>query len=230
MDLFRKAKIPVIAMHIPMPGATYFGIDNYSAGRIAGEAAGRYAVENWGGQVDYVLSLDLPQSGPVPAARMQGQLEGIRHFCKVPDERVIHIDSKNTFDEAYSRVRDTLPKLVGCHHNIVIAINDPTVLGAIEATREANRQDDFVFVGQNADAGGRKEIRRPGTCLLGSVAYFPEKQGEQVLQTALEILAGKQVPPAVYIDHVWITPDNISAYYSSEDGGEYSPVKKVVSV
>jgi ribose transport system substrate-binding protein len=139
---------------------------------------------------------------------------------------VIHIDSKNTFDEAYSRIRDTLPKLVGCHHNIVIAINDPTVLGAIEATREANRQDDFVFVGQNADAGGRKEIRRPGTCLLGSVAYFPEKQGEQVLQTALEILAGKQVPPAVYIDHVWITPDNIATYYP-EDEGEYSPVKRL---
>jgi ribose transport system substrate-binding protein len=119
--------------------------------------------------------------------------------------------------------------LAGFHRNVVIDIYDPTELGAIEATREANRQDDFIFVGQNADAGGRKEIQRSGTRLLGSVAYFPEQQGAHVLQTALEILAGKQVPPAVYIDHVWITPDNIATYYP-EDKGEYSPVKKILSV
>jgi ribose transport system substrate-binding protein len=216
MDLFRRSTVPVIAMHIPMPGATYFGVDNYRAGRLGGEAAGLYAVKHWNGKVDRVISLDLPQSGPVPAARMQGQLEGIRELVKIPDECILHFDSKNTFDEAYLRVRELLPHLGELHHNIIIAINDPTVLGAIEAIRKARRESDFIFVGQNADALGRKELRRPGTRLLGSVAYFPERQGKCVLQTALEILEGKQVPPAVYIDHAWITPENIDEYYPVE--------------
>lgn len=217
MDLFQRAKIPVIAMHIPMPGATYFGVDNYRAGRLGGEAAGHFAVEHWGGKIDRVISLDLPQSGPVPAARMQGQLDGIRDYLEITSEQIIRIDSKNTFDEAYLRVRELLPRLNKLHHNIIVAINDPTVLGAIEAIREAGLEHDFICVGQNADVSGRKELRRPGTRLLGSVAYFPERQGKHVLQTALEILEGKQVPPAVYIDHAWITPDNVDLYYPGDN-------------
>ena len=37
MDKFRQANIPVIAVDIPMVGATFFGADNYKAGRLAGE-------------------------------------------------------------------------------------------------------------------------------------------------------------------------------------------------
>ena len=40
MDTFQRAGIPVIAVDIPLPGATFFGADNYRAGRMAGEALG----------------------------------------------------------------------------------------------------------------------------------------------------------------------------------------------
>ena len=32
-------------------------------------------------------------------------------------------------------------------------------------------------MGQNASPEGRAELRQPGTALIGSVAYFPEKYG-----------------------------------------------------
>ena len=38
---FIAANIPVIAIEIPHPGATYFGADNYRAGVIGGQALGR---------------------------------------------------------------------------------------------------------------------------------------------------------------------------------------------
>src|SRR5258707_8075402 len=104
MNLFQSqaTNIPVIAIDIPMPGATFFGANNYKAGRMAGEAGGDYAVKNWGGKVDYILDLELPQSGPIPAARMQGQVEGIQAKLKnkVPDANIIRLDSKNTQDVA----------------------------------------------------------------------------------------------------------------------------------
>ncbi|MBI1878061.1 MAG: substrate-binding domain-containing protein, partial [Chloroflexi bacterium] len=111
MDKFRAAGVPVIAIDIPMPGATFFGADNYKAGRLAGEAAAEWVKENWDGQVDAILMLELPQSGPIPAARMQGMLEGLQDNIenKVPDDMVFHLDSKNTQDEAFSVVGDTLP-------------------------------------------------------------------------------------------------------------------------
>ena len=40
MDRFNRSGIPVIAVDIPMPGATYFGSDNYRSGYMAGEALG----------------------------------------------------------------------------------------------------------------------------------------------------------------------------------------------
>jgi len=84
MDKFRAEGIPVIAIDIPMPGATFFGADNYRAGAMAGEAAAAWVNENWDGQVDAILMLELPQSGPIPAARLQGQLEGVQENIASP--------------------------------------------------------------------------------------------------------------------------------------------------
>ena len=39
----RDAGIPMVAIHIPHPGATYFGPDNYNAGLIGGRYLGRWA-------------------------------------------------------------------------------------------------------------------------------------------------------------------------------------------
>ncbi len=78
MAKFRDQNIPVIAIDIPMPGATFFGADNYLAGQLAGAAAADWVNANWDGQVDAILMLELPQSGPVPAARMQGMLDSLQ--------------------------------------------------------------------------------------------------------------------------------------------------------
>ncbi|MGH2793975.1 MAG: helix-turn-helix domain-containing protein, partial [Actinomycetota bacterium] len=40
---YREADIPLIALEIPHPGATYFGANNYEAGLIGGRHLGRWA-------------------------------------------------------------------------------------------------------------------------------------------------------------------------------------------
>src|SRR5207253_7643479 len=74
--------ISVIAIDIPLPGATFFGADNYRAGRIAGDAAARWIREYWNGKLDKLVCLEQPESGPVPAARIQGQIEIGRASCR----------------------------------------------------------------------------------------------------------------------------------------------------
>ncbi len=44
---YREAGIPLIAIDIPHPGATYYGANNYEAGLIAGRYLGRWVKENW---------------------------------------------------------------------------------------------------------------------------------------------------------------------------------------
>ena len=48
--LYEEASIPVIAIEIPQPGATFFGIDNYRVGQIAGKALVKAAHDYWRGR------------------------------------------------------------------------------------------------------------------------------------------------------------------------------------
>ena len=73
---YHEANIPLIAIDIPHPGATYFGANNYEAGLLAGRHLARWARRQWGGAVDEILLLELARAGLLPAARVRGVLAG----------------------------------------------------------------------------------------------------------------------------------------------------------
>src|SRR5277367_3352595 len=50
---------PLIAIDIPHPHATYFGVDNYRVGFEAGEVLAAHALAQWEGKVDWTIGLDL---------------------------------------------------------------------------------------------------------------------------------------------------------------------------
>ena len=215
MDKFRQANIPVIAIDIPMPGATFFGADNYRAGYMAGEAASKWVKENWEGQVDAILVLELPQSGPIPAARMQGQVEGLQKNLAnpVPEEMVFRLDSKNTQEEAFRVVGDTLPKIPDAKHIVAVHINEGTALGTIAAFEAAGRKDQLIAVSQGADPSGQDEMAKEGSRLLGSTGYFAERYGDYLIPSIIAALECKPLPPAIYVDHVFVSKDNLCEVY-----------------
>ncbi|MEJ7708342.1 MAG: hypothetical protein WKF84_00395 [Pyrinomonadaceae bacterium] len=70
-----------------------------------------------------------------------------------------------------------------------------------------------AVMGQNAIRDAREELRRPGTRLIGSVGYFPERYGEELIPLALTMLQKKPVPPAIFVKHQLITPKNVGLFY-----------------
>jgi ribose transport system substrate-binding protein len=58
-DKIDGAGIPLIAVDIPHPHATFFGVDNYRVGLEAGEYLAQYAKKTWNGKVRWVLGLDI---------------------------------------------------------------------------------------------------------------------------------------------------------------------------
>jgi ribose transport system substrate-binding protein len=96
------------------------------------------------------------------------------------------------------------------------AINDPSALGALRAFQEVGRTDACAIMGQNASPEGRGELRQPDTRLIGSVAYFPEKYGDDIVALALDILHRKPVPPAVFVKHQLVTPENVDHIYPND--------------
>jgi len=101
--------------------------------------------------------------------------------------------------------------------SLVGAINDPSALGALRAFQEAGRTDSCAIMGQNASPEGRAELREPATRLVGSVAYFPEKYGAQIVALALDILHRRAVPPAVFVKHQLVTPETVNHVYPNDE-------------
>lgn len=209
MSRFRKADIPVIAVDVPLPGATYFGVDNYVAGQIGGKAAADTARERWGGSVDGVVSLNLGAAGRTPAARMQGQLDALRDRITVSEDQIVHIDAGISRSDTQIAVADMLHAFPDQARVVYLAGTDEAALGAIDAIKQAGLSELSAVVSQGADAGARAEILTPGSPLVGAVSYVPERYGPQLLELALAILDRQPTPPAVYISHELVTAMSI---------------------
>jgi ribose transport system substrate-binding protein len=214
IDKFQRARVPVIAVDIPIVGATYFGVDNYRAGHMAGVALGSWIKETWGGEFDYLVVLEEPRAGPLPAARMLGQLDGLQEVVgEIPQSGVIYLDSGNTSDVSEARMTTALQAFSDSYRFAVISINDDAAIGALAAARKVGRENDVVIVGQGADRRARKEIRNPHSRLIGSTAFWPERYGQKLIEVALKVLKGEQVPPAVYMNHIFVCAENINEFY-----------------
>ncbi|HUS07615.1 MAG TPA: substrate-binding domain-containing protein [Bryobacteraceae bacterium] len=215
-SIFQQAKIPMIAIGIPHPGATYFGANNYEAGLIAGRALGRWAAQNWDGKVDELILIGLEAAGNLPRLRLTGALEGIREILpKFPEAGVVRLEGNDSFRRSLSVTRAHL-RARRSVRALVTGINDACSLGALSAFEEAGIAESCVVVGQGAIREARDEMRKARTRMIGSVAFFPEQYGEESIQVALDILANRPVPPAVFTRHRLITPQNVERYYGND--------------
>jgi len=214
---FLEAKIPVIAIEIPHPGATFFGGNNYQAGVIGGRGMARWIKRNWKEPPESILLIEEDAAGALVKLRVSGMLAGLRELLP-GSERIptVEIDGRGSLEKALENVRRHL-RHVPVRRTIILAGNDPMALGTIRAFEECGRGQVCVAMGQNATLEARAEIRRPGSRLAGSVAYFPERYGDEIFRLAGNILANQPVPPAVFTRHELITRDNVDGIYPLDE-------------
>ena len=213
---YRDAGIPMIAIDIPHPGATYFGANNYEAGLIGGRYLGRWVKEHWHSEVDEILLLELKRAGNLPRMRLSGLLVGINMVLPSAAHcRITYLEGDGELGPSFETVRQHL-RSSNAKHVLVGAINDPSALGALRAFQEAGRAENCAVMGQNASPEGRVELREPKTRFVGSVAYFPERYGDDLIRVSIDILNQRPVPPAVFVEHKLITPSLVDHYYPND--------------
>jgi ribose transport system substrate-binding protein len=210
---FLAANTPVIAIEVPHPGATYFGADNYKAGQMGGRALGRWARENWNGKVDQLVLIELPIAGSLLELRLAGLVDGLRaDMPGILETPIVRLNGRGSFEQVLDVVRKYLRRRGACR-TLVGTVNDISALAALRAFEEAGALQQCAVMGQNALREARDELRRPGTRLIGSVAYFPERYGEELIPLALSMLQQKPVPSAVFVKHQLLTPRNVDLIY-----------------
>lgn len=209
--VYEKAGIPVIAIEIPQPGASFFGVDNYSVGQLAGKTLLRGVQRHWHGTLDELLLLDLEAAGSLPHLRISAAESTLRKG--IPGAyKIHHLDSRGEMDRSFELVRRHLymsPK----RRTLICAVNDLAALGALRAFAEVGRSECCLALGIGALPEARQELRTTQTRLIGSIATFPERYGDNLIQMALDILSGRPVPPAVYAQTQLVTPQNIEKVY-----------------
>jgi ribose transport system substrate-binding protein len=206
------AGIPLIAMGTAHPGATYYGGNNYGAGLIGGRHLGRWAKRFWKG-ADELILLELSMAGPLLQSRLTGVEVGVKEV--LPNIPVLHLRGTAQFGDTLELVRKHLNHTMA-RRILVGAVNDPCALGALRAFEESGLVENCAVMGQGGSAEGRAELRRPGTRLVGTVAFFPEKYGEHIISLALDILNKKPVPPAVFVNHQLLTSENVDHIYPND--------------
>ena len=211
---FQQANIPLIAVDIPMLGAVYFGVDNVVAGQMAGKELGQTIKERWKSEFDHLIVLEQQRVGHQTSMRIQGQLEGLQAVIgTIDNNKILRVDSDNTMEGSYRVMQSTFSQFSKKHRIAVISFNDDAAMGALYAAQDSEHDLNLLLVGQGADRRFRKEMRKKNPCIVGSTAYRPEDYGKYLVSLALDILEGKSVPPAVYMEHFFVTPELVTNYY-----------------
>lgn len=214
MQQMNDANTKVVAIDIPMPGATFFGANNPRSGFMGGAYLGQAATAKFGAdkvKTGYFVVGELPQSGAIPAMRTGGQVAGFKAAVEgFADDHIIKIDTKNTLEESFTQMNNVIGRIPDGAPIMVTAINDQAATGMLRAVKQAGREADLIVVGMGADEI-QTMVDEPA--FVSSVGYFPERYGNYLIPLALMQLAGKEVPDTVLVNHVMVTKDNVCKFY-----------------
>jgi len=217
------AGIPVLAISYPVGGAPLYTADNLAAGRIAGQALGTFSRQSWPDETPVAVILgDVGDPSDAVALRVKGITEALH--VHLPDAEPTVLDTGGQPQRADGLL--TKYMLQQSRRKVLIAtLDDSTALWARTAVEVAVRINDCVIVSQGLDrsihggANEKKEIDpiNRGSVVLGSVAYYIDRYGYDVLPLALRLLRGEAVPERTFTQHILVTGANVFHEYPPMD-------------
>jgi ribose transport system substrate-binding protein len=202
-----QKQIPVIVLDRRVLGDQYtcfIGADN----KKIGKAAGKWIVEQLGGKGKVVELKGLMTSTP-GQDRNSGFREGIEGSNI---EIIFEADMKWLEPNARKEMESALARFDKI--DLVYAHNDPGAHGAYLAAKAAGREKDIKFVGIDALPQEGQAYVKQG--ILAASFEYPTG-GKEAIETALEILNGKQVPKEITLSSRVFTKENI------DTGGQLLP-------
>ncbi len=214
-EIFDEAKIPVIAIDIPIPGTVYYGADNYEAGKLAGQGLVDAATAKWGANsVDLVLVEQQSLAGQQELEkRTAGIIAGVQKgMPDFPADKIIRVEGSNNVDTAAEAISTALTAHPDAKHVLVGMLGDSNAIAALNLAESAKR--DVLASGIGGDDVGINALKTGTPAgFVGTTLFRPEQYGYDLIPLGCDLLAGKQVPPEVFIKHVFLTTSNLKEFY-----------------
>lgn len=210
--IFRKADIPLIAIDVPHPNSTYFGVDNFEAGHEAGAILARYAQGHWKGEVDRVIGVGFREAGSFVQSRITGAFDGIRELLpNLSASQFRQIEGRGMREASHKAMFEVLKNHEKGERVLVATATDSSALGVLEAARQLGCEADLAIAGQDCIPEALDEMRSGTSALVGSVSHEVETYGPRLIQLGIALLRGNIVPPYNYVPHRGVTPESLAA-------------------
>jgi ribose transport system substrate-binding protein len=209
--IFKQADIPLVAIDVPHPNATYFGVDNFEVGFIAGEYLALHAQRSWRGRVDLVIGVGFSEAGSFVEGRITGAFEGIRQKLRgLPAGRFVRLEGRGMREPSRSAISAYLRGRAKGQRILVAAATDSSALGVLDAARSTGREHNVAIVGQDCIPEVLDELRSGKSALIGSVSHEVESYGPRLIQLGISLLRGYTIPPYNYVRHRLVTAENLT--------------------
>jgi DeoR family fructose operon transcriptional repressor len=230
--LMLQAEVPVIAVDIPMMAATHFGSDHDAVGVSAGLKLLEWINSHWDGQVDTILLLNNEGGGTMlengnlrienwseeeylgalrPATRLHAALEILQDGLTTQPEVLLLAlpgdwqSSEEAVATQQTMLEDVMAEIPVQNKVAAISLVPEDAIGFARAARKSQRCTNFVIITFGHDCQiVREELNRDNSCLMGIINLHPERYGDGLLHTAVNILRGEAVPPAVFVEHSFL--------------------------
>jgi ribose transport system substrate-binding protein len=215
--IFKKAGIPLVAIDIPHPNATYFGVDNFESGYEAGVLLAQHALVKWKEKVDWVLGVGFAEAGSFVQSRISGAFDGIRErISYIPPERFVQIEGRGMREPSQL----AMAKFLAIRHHkgeriLIATATDSSALGILDAARQVDIESDIAIASQDCIPEVLEEMRSGKSAIIGSVSHEVESYGPRLIQLGISLMRGYTVPPYNYVRHRVVTPETLGVKQAS---------------
>lgn len=126
------------------------------------------------------------------------------------------IIAKESTEGQLEQAMPVMEKIIRKHDEIdvVMALNDPTAMGALAALQVAKRDSHVLIYGVDG-APEAKQMIKDGK-MTASAAQSPNTIGKVAAQVAYDILQGKAVEKEIYVDIIFMDKDNVDNYGTTD--------------
>lgn len=199
----KEAGIPIINVDSPVYDLdlveAIVSSDNYKAGVLcANDMMRKLDTAN-------IVILEHPTAKSA-IDRTQGFIDAIKNKDKY---RVI---AKASSQGQLEQAMPVMTQIIWNHPDIdvVMALNDPTAMGALAALENADRAGDVLIYGVDG-APEAKQMILDGK-MTATAAQSPSTIGQTAAQAAYDILEGKEVDKEIFVDVIFIDQANVLDY------------------
>ncbi len=205
----KAAGVKVITESNPVPGSdTYVGIDNEASGYKAGKWFAQYASDR--GLNPRILVIGFPNFEDC-RQRVAGFKRGLAE-SGIDYAIVQEVDSQGLKEKAFKVAQDALTAHPDI--NVIFGINDDSTSGGMAAYKAAGLDEG----GLTAIGFGFEGVVGQ-TALMGDTSYrsalgmFPDFVGVSLVDAAIQLHAGKQLPHHYETPTIMITKENVDQFY-----------------